>query len=233
MMNARNFMFLGALVLAFSACKKDEAPVPDLGYSYFPTAVGKWVEYQVDSMWRDDATGVWDSVSYRLLERIEENYTDLEGRPSQRIERSVKDANDLWLIRDVWTSTRNSTAAEKTEENMRRLKLSFPVRDTRTWDINVYNTEPELKVAFREEGSAWSANGLQFPRTVLVKNTVPINAVFDRTFQERYADGVGMVSKLWVELETQTRFIPPPVNVFVTERRGWRLTMTAVAYGTD
>ena len=110
---------LGTMVL-FVACKKEEVEEPDLGHGYFPTDVGTWVEYKVDSLWRDEPSGVLDSVSYRLLERIEEHYTDLEGRPCQRIHRYVQDATGAWVVRDVWTSTVDTYAAEKTEENYRR-----------------------------------------------------------------------------------------------------------------
>ena len=65
-------LLTGLLVLG--ACKKDEVVEVDLGYGYFPTAVGTWVEYQVDSLWRDDPSDVLDSVSYRLKQRIEELY---------------------------------------------------------------------------------------------------------------------------------------------------------------
>jgi hypothetical protein len=226
MVHSKMFLFLLGSTLLLG-CKEDEAPEPDLGYGYFPTKVGTWVEYQVDSLWRDDVAGVLDSVSYRLLERIMEHYTDDEGRTCQRIHRFVKDENDAWVVRDVWTSTSSSTAAERTEENFRRLKLSFPVRNSRTWDMNVYNTERELSVAYRNEGEPWSTDALNFERTVLVKNTVGPNFIEKRNFEERYAKEVGMVSKYWEETNTQ-------VGQFgQLEVRGWRLDMVAVAYGVD
>jgi len=239
MIHAR-LMAFGLAAALLAGCKKDEVPEPDLGYTYFPVAKGAWVEYQVDSLWRDDRAGVLDSVSYRLMQRIEELYTDDEGRPCQRIHRYVKDANDAWVVRDVWTSTRSTTAAEMTEENYRRLKLSFPVRISRTWDIHILgtgaaddpDTDDELLVAYREIGEPWSANGLTFPNTLLLRNTVPANLVDKRNFEERYADGVGMVAKYWEETDTQYTY-PEPTFQLVIEVKGWRLDMVAVAYGTD
>lgn len=231
-------LLLLCATLALAACKKEEpADLPDLGFDYFPTAVGSWVEYQVDSLWRDDPSNVRDSVSYRLMERIMEEYTDLEGRPCQRIHRFVKDANDQWVVRDVWTATRSNTAAERTEENERRLKLSFPVREGRSWNTNVYNTVSDLSVAYRDEGEPWSANGLEFPVTVLVKNTQPPNFVIKRNFEERYAKQVGLVSKYWEETNTQVTYpTPTPANpnpAPVINVVGWRLDMQAVAFGNE
>lgn len=229
---------MATLVLS-AGCKKEEVKEPDLGYAYFPTKVGAWVEYQVDSLWRDDRAGIRDSVSYRLRERIMEHFTDLQGRPSQRIHRFVLDEQGQWVVRDVWAATMDAYAAERTEENYRRLKLSFPIRPGRTWDINIYGTgaaqdpqdDDELMVGYEEIDEPWSNSSLSFERTVLVKNTVPANFVVKRNFEERYADGVGMVNKYWEETNTQT--VQQPGGNYVVEVKGWRLRMTAVDHGVD
>ncbi len=230
------FMTVGLL----SSCKKDEpAAEPDLGLGYFPTATGTWVEYQVDSLWRDDPSNVLDSVSYRLRERIVEQYTDLEGRACQMIHRFVKNDAGEWVIRDVWSATTDAYAAERTEENYRKLKLSFPVRLDRRWDINALGTsavddpeeDDELEVEYAEVDEPWSNTDLSFDRTLLVKNTVPPNFVEKRNFEERYAHGVGMVEKY--QEETNTQLFYPPSGPPVQQVRGWRLRMTAVAYGTE
>ena len=42
-----------------SGCKKDEDPQPvDLGHAYFPTDTGRWVDFAVDTVWRNDLSGV-------------------------------------------------------------------------------------------------------------------------------------------------------------------------------
>ncbi|MCU0319315.1 MAG: hypothetical protein MUE88_04480 [Flavobacteriales bacterium] len=214
-------LFLVTLV-SLGACKKDEEPAVDLGYGYYPTVVGSWVEYQVDSVYREDAVPRYDSVSYRLRQTIESAYLDAEGRQAFRVQRAVQDTAGNWVIRDVWTTTANGITAELMEENKRRQKLSFPVRLSREWDVNVYNTDRELEVGYTEVDVPWSVNGLSFERTALVKNTVPANAVERRDWEERYAHGVGMVYKRWVETDTQSG-----------EVTGFFLTMTAVAYGQN
>jgi hypothetical protein len=117
-----------------------------------------------------------------------------------------------------------------TEENKRRLKLSFPVREGRSWDINAYNTDEALSVAHRSVGQPWQTGGLAFGETVLVRNTVPPNVVDTRNFEERYAKGVGLVQKYWEESNTQTVLVN---NVLVSQTQGWRLRMTITAYGQE
>lgn len=208
--------------LVISGCKKEDVVATDLGYGYYPTTLGSWVEYQVDSIWKDEEFGEYDSVSYRLRQRIESAFIDAEGRQAWRVQRSVQDTSGTWRVRDVWSTTANGIIAELTEENERRLKLSFPVRLGRAWDSNVFNVNPELEVGYEEVDVAWSVNGLSFDSTALVQNTVPANPVDRRDLVERYAKGIGMVYKQWEETNTQ-----------MTGTRGFKVTMVAVDHGTN
>jgi hypothetical protein len=190
--------------------------------------VGSWIEYQVDSMWQDDILAIRDSVSYRLRERVFETYTDETGRTAYRILRYVQNAESEWQVRDVWTATADTRFAEKTEENMRLLKLSFPVRNARTWDINVYNTDRVLEVAFRNVDEPWSTGSLAFDSTVVVRNVLGPNAIERRDLEERYARHVGLVEKKgW---ETNTQFNSSTQQFVV---RGFKYSMVVVGYGTE
>ena len=210
-------------VLLITGCSKAEEVDPvDLGYGYYPTKVGSWVEYQVDSLWRDDRFNIRDSVSYRLRQVIESTYTNPEGRMAWRVHRMVQDTAGTWRVRDVWSTTVNGISAELTEENERRQKLTFPVRFGRTWDINVYNTVPELTVSYNEVDMPWTVNGMTFDSTAQLLQTVQANPIVRRDFEERYAKGVGMIYKNWVETNTQ-----------VGGTEGFYFTMVAVAHGTE
>jgi len=182
----------------------------------------------VDSMWQDDILAIRDSVSYRLREKILETYTDPTGRPAYRILRYVRNAEGEWQVRDVWTATADVRYAEKTEENNRRLKLSFPVRSARTWNTNVYNTERLLDVAFRDVDKPWTAGSLACYRTVVVRNVLGPNPIERRDLFERYARHVGLVEKTGWETNTQFNSL---TQQFVV--RGFKYSMVVVAYGTE
>jgi hypothetical protein len=213
----------GLLALGIlSSCKKEEDVKVDLGYGYYPTAVDSWVEYQVDSVWRDEEFDQYDSSSYRLRQSIQSSYIDAEGRQAWRVHRSILDSSGTWRVKDVWSTTKNGITVELTEENERRLKLSFPVRLGRSWDVNVYNTVEELEVSYTEADVPWNVNGLAFDSTALVQNTLAANPFERRDLEERYAKGVGMVYKRWEETDTQTG-----------GTQGFRVTMVVVAHGTN
>ena len=97
--------------------------------------------------------------------------------------------------------------------------------------MNVYNTDEELEVNYKEVDTPYSLNGMAFDSTLVVRNKVGPNAVNKRNFDERYVKNVGMVQKYWEESNTQTTYppnMPPQVRV-----EGFRLDMEMVAYGQD
>ena len=226
-MNAqRPLLILVAVGVTFASCKKDTTQPVDLGYEYFPTGLGKWIEYQVDSTWYDEFNSIAGTVSYRMRETIFENFTDPEGRTAQRIRRQVLDTAGVWHTRDIWWQVRDNHAAEKTEENLRRLKLSYPVGLNRYWNANIYNTDEELELTYGDLNTPFSVNGMSFDSTVTVESTYFNNIIDTISFNERWAKHVGMVQKKWIRSNSQWDSL---IGEFRTT--GWTLRMTAVAYG--
>jgi hypothetical protein len=212
-----------ALLLALAAaCSKDpQTPATtDLGHAYFPTDTGRWIQYAVDSIWRNDLTGQHDSVDHPLLETVTEHFIDPQGRPAQRLLRQLQDSAGNWYPKDVWWQVRTNTQAERAEENMRRIKLVFPPRIGQYWNTNATNTDPSYELTYQEVDVPWQVNGLQFDSTVLVKTTYFNNAVVTNTYYERYAKHVGLVYRQVDSTDTQ-----------LTGVRGTWYRQTVTAYG--
>ncbi|MEO8067464.1 MAG: hypothetical protein ABI599_07225 [Flavobacteriales bacterium] len=216
----------------FTGCKDDAVVPNDLGYGYWPTNTGHWVEYEVDSTFVDERNdqNIRFEAHYNVRELLDSQYVDPEGRVAQRIVRSVLDTTGAWIIKDVWTQTRDNTAAEKTEENLRKLKLVFPVRSYQHWNAHVYigddglefTTDDELEVEYGDVAAPWSNGVLASDSTCTVVGTYQTNFVVTKVFEERYAKNIGMVDKLWMEYNKQDN---------LQDTTGFRLTMKAVAYG--
>jgi hypothetical protein len=181
--------------LLVSGCSKDEPAEIDLGHAYFPTNVGHWVEYQVDSMrvHLENNAGDTTMYSYSLREEITEEFTDGEGRPAQRIIRYLLDSNDAWIPKDVWWQTRDNVRAERSEEDRRRVKLVFPPRTTTFWNTNATNTDDAFELTYIDIDAPWSVNGLNFEKTITVIGTFTTNLIETRRYTERYAPDVGMI----------------------------------------
>lgn len=194
------------LLIASPGCKKEDAPPPiDLGHAYFPTDTGRWIDYDVDTVWRNDITGVTDSLKYHLREKITEDFTDPEGRAAQRLIRYRQDtASGNWVPKDVWWQVRTTTQVERAEENQRRIKLIFPPRTGQYWNTNALNTEREYELTYEEVDVPWSINGMSFDSTLLVKTTYPNNPVITNTYYERYAKHIGLIYRQVDSTDTQT-----------------------------
>lgn len=218
---------IGLAALVATGCRKDEEPVHyDPGLAYFPTEPGRWITYEVDSAWRIDLVGVWDSVHYTLREEITENFTDPEGRPAQRLLRYKLDsATGAWEPKDVWWQVRTTTKAERSEENQRRIKLIFPPRTGQYWNTNALNTDREYELTYEEVDVPWSINGMSFDSTILVKTTYPNNPIINNTYYERYAKHVGLVYRQVDSTDTQ------PVIGDTTQVRGHWYRQVITGYG--
>jgi hypothetical protein len=179
------------LVLIASGCKKDDPATVDLGYTYFPQDSGHWIEYNVDST--RVGNGQSTTWNYPIREVIMGAFTDLEGRPAQRLIRHVKDSLNAWIPKDVWWQARDNVRAERSEENLRRVKLIFPPRTTSLWNTNATNTSREFELTYEEVDVPWSVNGMTFDSTVLVVGTYESNLINTKIYKERYAKHVGMV----------------------------------------
>jgi hypothetical protein len=195
-MQLRNKLLIVLLIFAFS-CKKEEIPPVNFYYNYFPEKVGTWVESDVIYIEVDEISAFYDTTRYHLREVIESTFIDNQGRPSLRIERYWRTSDTLpWVIKDIWYATRTSTQAEKIEENVRYLKMTFQVNSTKKWNGNVYNTLEENEYEYDQIHEPLLLGSLNFDSTVTVSQRLNYNFIEEDEAYEIYAMNVGMIKKL-------------------------------------
>lgn len=129
------------LLLTLSSCKKQIIPSEDIsmGKEYYPITQGHFIEYEVDSFLFDDFNKRVDTVHYQLRDVISDTFTDNEGRLSQLVVR-YKRYNDTlaWETNDTYYITQTSFHMEVIENNLRFIKLAFPVKENQRWYGNTY-----------------------------------------------------------------------------------------------
>ena len=75
------------VVLCFTACKQDpDFEEIDLGYDYFPTTSGTYIEYDVDSIHYGITV---ETTSFQLREVITDDFVDEEGQRAYQLEQRV------------------------------------------------------------------------------------------------------------------------------------------------
>lgn len=209
------------LIAAVAGCKKPETDFEaiDLGYNYFPTKNGWFIDYEVDSISHNITV---DTTHFFLREKMTEDFIDEEGQVAWTLERYKKNQlQDTFELTDVWVQKRTTTSAEKVEENQRFIKLVFPVEENDTWNGNAYNSMDPWNYRYTNVGDPYEIDFFDFPNTVTVNQRNNINLVDQEVAYEVYADGIGLIYKSLKDLEYQ--------NFEIT---GVEIEMKAIGYGT-
>ena len=263
-MNRAFKIFCAFAVVAFGiySCKKDKAPAPDMGYDYFPNQVGRYIIYDVDSIYYDNADinpnthlAKADTFKFQLKEKIESIYNDNLNRPTIRLERYIKIHNDTlaysqmpWTLRNVWAENRTATTAEKVEENIRYIKLAFPVKDNQTWNGNAQNINEEWNYFYNYYDQPVKVRSLSFDSVLQVTQYDDNSLVLTerKLYTEKYARQVGLIYKQEIDIESQpftgwnnmlhgsdstSAFFAKPILQRITN--GIQFTMSINSYGVE
>ena len=187
--------------------------MPDEGHGYMQLEVGKYIEYQVDSMIYDptgDSTVT--KTQWFLRDIIVDTLHDNIGELLYKTERFVrKDSLDNWQIQKVYTQSIQGNQGIVTEDNLRFVKLAFPIRQFNTWDPLVH-IDKELIITVAGEtlqpflNNVWrsriqSANeldtigGFVFDEVLYLReaDTDGESSIDLRISYEKYARDVGLV----------------------------------------
>lgn len=220
--------FLTILGIFQMGCNENTVP-EDLtvvkGLNYYPLEVGKFITYRLDSIVYTQASGadcnfVQDTASHFLKEEIVDIYEDNAGAVNYIVERYTRrDASQPWRVIDVWNTKKTDTQVERVEENLRFIKLVFPVREGASWDGNSFFQDTTVVIGGEtiDFFNHWSSeyeygevdvpeeiNGIQFDSVLTVIQSEPSeNKINHRASVEKYARNVGLVYKEMLILDTQ------------------------------
>lgn len=204
---SRKNPYLHNLLLVFVAlglfsCTEEVQPIPEEGRDYFPTQLGTWVEFECDSIWQDAPVNVRDTFRFYRRDLIESNIVSTRDTLIQRIERYKKAGiADTWTLKDVWFQSKSLTSAERVEENIRFVKLKFPLSEGLRWDGNLFNFEDAWNYKVTKLHQPFDINGLHFDSTVTIEQIDSVNLVQRLYGKEVWAKHVGLVYKKYVKYQ--------------------------------
>jgi hypothetical protein len=182
--------------LSFASCKHETEPPVDLHNDYFPTNIGHWVTYEVDSTYYDDFNNSIEIYHYYIKELNESSFLDNQNRPTIRLER-YKNVDSIWHLSRVWTSNLTKTTAEKIEENIRFIKLIFPISDEQEWNGNAFNSLGEQNYKYTNIFQPFTVNGITFDSTVTVIQAKDSSGLTVNNQIEVFAKNVGLIYKYY------------------------------------
>jgi|GEM_PF-937515 len=229
-----SFIIIGA-GFYFSSCKKDKTAAIYMGYDYFPTNIGHWVIYTVDSVVAnplDTGSGGYhvDSSHYEVKEIIDSQYTDNTGTRTEvisRYKRNFSPGDTNWKYQKTYTANLNSKEAIRKEDNVVYVKLAFPFMANgsyTTWDGGAFNSGEfsggsqlnwsEANCQYTTTNAGASINWYYFDSTLTVLRCNNQNLTANQYVVEQYATGVGLIYKKIVDLQATTIIGYDPNNGF-------------------
>lgn len=190
-----SFAFVVMLFLA--NCKKENTAPNSIDYSYFPLTINSEIEYKVTKIKIDAPVNVYDTQVYYLKERIDSFYFDETGNKIYRIERYKRNDNlSNWEISDAWMAQIVNNQAHKVEENIRYVKMVFPLKLNLKWDGNAHNTLEKQIYNVEKLDESWKL----YDSTCLIVQQNK-ESLIDKYYQsERYAKNVGLVEKVAINI---------------------------------
>lgn len=214
------------------ACKEEglnESDI-DLGYGYFPVEVGSFIEYRADSIWHDqpdpEIEGIHDTTTYFIRETIESLISDAQDEPSMRIVRYKRsEPLEEWRLTDVWLAKRTAQNAQKVEENVRYVKMAFPISASAMWNVNALNSKGEWRAHYDSLFVETEIQGMIFPKTVKVVQRDSKNLIDDEFAYEVYAESVGLIKRYERDLTTRLNYVnyPSAENIRLGHEFKWEI----------
>jgi hypothetical protein len=216
------YLGLFFLIAAVIGCKPKQDPTEfDLGYSYFWMDEHFFIIYDVDSIEHIGSTDVVHE--FQVKEKQIEWYTDGENEAAMRIELWKRENSSAeWQPYKVSTQKRTTTTVQRVDENVRFIKLTFPVEEGKTWNGHAYTSLGEQDFRMNDVHQPYLLNGISLDSTLRVTQYSTSTFLTEKTGVEYYAKDVGLVYKKLVDISTQSG-----------ERRGSTVEMAMSEYGYE
>lgn len=243
-----------ALVLVITSCRKMTYTYPanPLTNYFVPLQVGKYVTYRLDSL-NFYYYGQLDTLTrYLAKDSVEEAVKDNMGNPSWRVVRYLSDTTGaVWTPSETYLVTPSVQTLQVMENNLRTIKLAFPMDEGFSWTGNTYlpyapyqdffdfSDDSHLSVqlwnyTYRNVNKSFPLGTQVYDSTTTVVQVndsinVPIvdpGSFASRTYwTETYAKNIGLIYRHTALWEYQP---PTPNGTQAGYKIGFELTLTIV-----
>lgn len=242
-MKFNHFVILAVLfsLMIISGCKKEfYDETLEYNYEYQPLAVGQYTIFDVDSIryLYTAPTQSVDTIRYQWMEKITDTFYDNLSRLNYRLElfRRTNSAQN-WRLEKVWYCYKSKTNFERQEDDLRFLKLIFPLKNELSWKGNLYLATSDSNqfapyynwlYEVKNMGSSLTIGTNSFAETATIAQRDEENLIDKVRSVEVYAKNVGLISKE-LEIINKQDVASPWTNP--NKANGFRLIMKVNSYG--
>jgi hypothetical protein len=224
-------IFLIAIISSSCNDEPQEQYNSNTDYNYFPLISGNYIDYEVTEIYIDKPSNIYDTLIYYMRKRIDIPFIESNGDTAYRIEIHKRSENQTYEVSDIWSAKLIENRAETIEENLRIVKVRFPLNLNKEWDGNLYNSEPPHSFTITGIHEPKTINNIQFDSVLTVIHDADSSIIHKKLSYEQYAYGIGLVYKEITDLNSQE----PEPNVPVEERvtTGSVYIIKCLSYGVE
>lgn len=224
---------------------------------YMPLQVGRYAIYQLDSV-NFYHYGQLDTITqYLAKDSVESFFVDTPGDTSWVVVRylSPDTGTAVWTPNETNVVNASSRSVDLTENNLRFIKLAYPMQNGFTWSGNSYiphdpyedffefNAPKNVNLSdwtytYQNVNQPFTAGGQTYDSTVTIlqaddSSNVNISVIVDTSFASRtywtetYAKNVGLVYRNTVLWDYQP---PPPQTTQSGYKIGFKITLTLLEH---
>ena len=195
---------LCVLLLSFASCKRVVEPEPN-GPSYAPLEIGKYIIYDVTNLSHDAFRESTDTTYFQIRETIESDFIDnADNTVYKTLVETSEDSGSNWIFVRYATLQRDEYCYQRVEDDIRKVKLSFILKERKSWDVNQMNILPSQKAKITNLDKSYTISAdLVFPNTLIIDLGNEIDPFFQNVESEVYAAGIGLIERKLIDVETQ------------------------------
>ena len=192
------------LLLSFASCKRLEEPEL-IGLSYAPLEIGKFIIYDVTNLSHDAFKERTDTNYFQIRETIESDFIDNAGNTVYKLLVEIsEDSGSNWNFISYTILQRDEYSCQRVEDDIRKVKLSFPLKERKSWDANQMNTLPSQKAKITNLDKLFTiSTELTFSNTLIIDLGSEVDPFFQNVESEVYAAGIGLIERKLTDVETQ------------------------------
>ena len=185
-------------------CKKVEPPQPIKGKSYAPLEVGKYITYKQITITHDAFAERSDTSNSFIKETLDEQFISEIGDTSFKIAIEHSSNGINWQFARYAILTANSNSLQSADEDVRTVKLSFPFKERKSWDVNQMNSLSSKMARMKDIDEPYTLpNGISYPTTTYIDLGDDIDQFFSLVEREVYAEGIGLIYWEYINTERQ------------------------------
>jgi hypothetical protein len=220
MIMIRYFILVLSLLFVLGACTTEPDPyLPADDENFYPLELGKYWVYEVDSIiFRPEITVEVDSVQLWMREEIVDTILDNSGNTLFVVEQSERyNLTDPWEFKQLLTVGLLNNQIIRTENNLRFIKMVFPIQLFQQWDGNIFidpttivRVGGETIEMFKDwsystiaEGESINIEGENYEDVITIAPSQSENLIELRKVEEQYANNIGLISRTLEILDTQ------------------------------